>query len=276
MMPARVLKGLIHLMKTSDEMSNEAPGTTTLATRRSFLRKAAFGAAGVTGVAAVSAGVLSAFPKTAAHAATLTKATSNCTDSVQTILNVAATAEQLAVTFYTNAIANASDLGISGNNLNYLTNALVEEQLHENLLLTAGGKTLTSTFSFPYGEDTFDDINKFVTTLDQLETAFESAYLAAIKEFADQNQSGLAQLAGQIVTIEAEHRVIGRSILNSIHFPNNRAFTPVYVKSVSDAVNVLAAEGYLSPKSGNSYTYKAVSTSDPHVEQKKPFVTPCS
>lgn len=263
-------------MKTQDEISNEAPFTTTVATRRSFLRKAAFGAAGVTGVAAMSAGVLSAFPKTVAHAASLTKATASCTDSIQTILNVATTAEQLAVTFYTNGIANARKLGISGDNLNYLTNALVEEQLHENLLLASGGKTLTSTFSFPSGATTFMDLQTFVATLNQLETAFESAYLAAIKEFADQNQSGLAQLAGQIVTIEAEHRVIGRSILKSIRFPNNRAFTPVYVKSVSDAVNVLAAEGYLSPKSGNSYTYKAVSTMDPNVEQKKPFVTPCS
>ena len=263
-------------MKSSDEMSNETPMTTTLASRRSFLRKAAFGAAGATGVAAVTAGVLSAFPRNVVRAASFTKASSNCTDSVQTILNVAATAEQLAVTFYTNGISNAKKLGISGNNLNYLTNALVEEQLHENLLLASGGKTLTSTFSFPDGAETFEDINKFVATLDQLETAFESAYIAAIKEFADQNQSALAELAGQIVTIEAEHRVIGRSILSSIHFPNNRAFTPVYVKSVSDAVNVLSAEGYLSPKSGNSYTYKAVSTMDPNVEQKTPFVTPCS
>jgi hypothetical protein len=271
-------------MKTPDEMMNETPETDLIArisarrSRRSMLRGALLGAAGVTGVAAASAGVLSVLPRgvTAAHAAAAIKASSSCTDSVQTILNVATTAEQLAVTFYTNGIKDAQKLGIKGVNLNYLTNAVVEEQLHENLLLASGGVTLTSTFSFPYGEDTFDYLDKFVNTLDQLETAFESAYIAAIKELADQNQSALAELAGQIVTIEAEHRVIGRSILPTIMYPNNRAFTPVYVKSVGDAVNVLASEGYLSPKDGNSYTYAAVSTMDVHVEQKKPYVTPCS
>lgn len=270
-------------MMTPDEMTNETSDTDVIArlsarrSRRSMLRGALLGAAGVTGVAAAG-GALTFLPRgvSAAHAAAAIKASSNCTDSVQTILNVAATAEQLAVTFYSNGIKDAQKLGIKGVNLNYLTNAVVEEQLHENLLLASGGVSLTSTFSFPHGEDTFDYLDKFVHTLDQLETAFESAYIAAIKELADQNQSALAELAGQIVTIEAEHRVIGRSILPSIKFPNNRAFTPVLVKSVGDAVNVLSAEGYLSPKGSNSFTYKAVSTNDPHVDYKKPYVTPCS
>ena len=240
--------------------------------RRSLLRGAVVGAAGATGLAVAGTAL---WPRNAAHAAGA--ASTTCTpDSVQTILNIAATAEQLAVTFYTYGIAAASELGITGQNFNYLTAAIVEEQLHLNLLVAAGGKPVTGTFSFPYGEKTFDDQGKFVTTLDQLETAFESAYLAAIRDFVYLQQPDLAVLAGQIVTVEAEHRALGRSISPSINTADNWAFTPVYVKSVADAANVLAGEGYLSPKGENSFSYKPASLHNPDVLQRTPYVVACS
>lgn len=43
------------------------------------------------------------------------------------------------------------------------------------------------------------------------------------------------------------------------------------IESVSDAVDVLTAEGFLSPKSGNSFTYKAVSTDNSHVIRRNPY-----
>ncbi|HCI79594.1 MAG TPA: hypothetical protein DHW02_07885 [Ktedonobacter sp.] len=241
--------------------------------RRSLLRGAMVGAAGATGLAVAGTAL---WPRGAAHAAGV--AASTCTpDSVQTILDIAATAEQLAVTFYTYGIKNAHELGITGQNFNYLTAAVVEEQLHLNLLVAAGGKPVTGTFSFPYGEDTFDYQDKFVKTLDQLETAFESAYLAAIRDFVYLNQPDLAVLAGQIVTVEAEHRALGRSISASIRTADNWAFTPVYVKSVADAANVLASEGYLSPKGNNSFSYKPASLNqNPDVQQRTPYVVACS
>lgn len=243
--------------------------------RRSLLRGAIVGAAGTTGLVAAGAAFLS---HPSAHAASATPKTSaSCTDSITTILSIAATAEQLAIAFYTNGINNASKLGISGQNLNYLTGAVVEEQIHRDLLVKAGGTPVTGIFSFPHADKTFTNLTTFIKTLDQLETAFESAYLAAIKEFADMGNSSLAQLAGQIVTVEAEHRALGRSIAMNIPTANNWAFTPVYVKSVGDAVNVLTAEGYLSPTSGNSYTYKRVDESlNKAVVQRTPYVTPCS
>jgi hypothetical protein len=240
--------------------------------RRALLRGAAVGAAGAVGVTAVGAGVLSVLPRSIAHAAA---GSSKCIDSVQTILNIAATAEQLAVTFYSNGIANAKALGISGVNLDYLKAAVVEEQLHENLLVAAGGKSLTSTFSFPGAGKTFTNLGTFIITLNQLESDFESAYLIAISELAQQNQPGLAVLAGQIATIEAEHRVIGRSIETSIKVPNDRGFTPVLVGSVGEAVTALTDQGYLSPKQGNSYSYSAVSTKDGSVFWREPFVQKC-
>ncbi len=239
--------------------------------RRSLLRGAAIGAVSVTGVAVAGAGLFSAMPRTNAHAA----APATCDDPVQTILNIAATAEQLAVTFYTEGIKHAATLGITGQNLAYLQGAIVEEQIHQKFLVKNGAMPLTGTFSFPSANQTFQDQTTFINTLDMLETAFESAYLAAVKEFADQNQTGLAQVAAQICTIEAEHRALGRSISTKIPLANNWAFTPVLVKNVSDAVTALTNEGFLSPVPGNSFTYAEVSTVNYMVIRRVPFAKPC-
>jgi len=44
------------------------------------------------------------------------------------------------------------------------------------------------------------------------------------------------------------------------------------LESVGDAVDALSAQGYLSPKSGNSYTYKSVSLMDSYVTVRTPVV----
>lgn len=245
-----------------------------LKSRRSVLKSVITGAAGATGLAV--GGTLLARNGTTAYAAPAVKSSTCPVDSIATILSVAATAEQLAVTFYANGIANAGTLGISGDNFEYLEGAIVEEQLHRDLLVKSGGSPVTGTFSFPDGSETFQHLDKFIATLDMLETAFESAYIAAIREFADMNRSDLAVLAAQICTIEAEHRAIGRSISPSIALPNNWAFTPVYVKSVSDAVNVLKQEGFLSPTKNNSFKYERTQVKEPDVIHRMPFVVPCS
>jgi hypothetical protein len=248
------------------ENQNQTPTPTS---RRNVLKGAVASAAGVSGLALAGAAFFNQRSNAKAAASTYTP------DSAATILSIAATAEQLAVTFYTHGIKYAHRLEISGQNLAYLTAAVEEEQYHLNLLVAAGGKPVANKFSFPFGEATFQDQHKFIKTLDQLETAFESAYLAAIRDFAYLGLPDYAVLAGQIVTIEAEHRALGRSIDASIPTANNWAFTPVYVKSVADAANVLAAEGYLSPTADNHYTYQPTSlTLNTDVSQKKPFVTP--
>jgi hypothetical protein len=233
--------------------------------RRTLLKGAAM--AGAAGLTAAGAGAF-LFPKTnAAHAS----GGEGPEDSIAQILSIAATAEQLAVTFYSNGIANAKKLGISGQNLSYLKAAVIEEQIHQQFLVSAGGSPLTGTFSFPYGAETFEDVTKFINTLNQLETAFEAAYLAAVNEFALYNQARLAQIAAQILAVEAEHRALGRSILPNL-LANNWAFAPALVESVGDAVGVLSSEGYLSPTQGNSYQYQPVSTNDNNIVYRTPFV----
>lgn len=256
-------------MKETQEKTGSLLGTIEgRKSRRSLLKGAIAGAAGVTGLTAVGAGVFSSLKP---HAAFARAAGLSCSDTVQSIISIAATAEELAVVFYSNGINKAATLGISGQNLTYLQAAVVEEQLHLNLLLKAGAQPLTNVFSFPHSWDTFTHISLFISTLQQLETAFESAYIAAVKEFGEMGQFDLALLAAQIATIEAEHRAIGRSIINTKEAANNWAFTPVYVSSVGDAVNVLSQEGYLSPSGKNTFTYQPVSTQSSLVSQRTPY-----
>lgn len=268
-------------MKKRDKISKEEATNNLMASlsaprsRRALLR----GAMTATGVAA--AGALATIP---AHAmvvgrygsyaqtqrlASLTSTTATV-DSIATILTVGRTAEQLAVTFYSNGIANADKLGLSGNNLSNIKAALIEEQIHQQFFAANGGQSLAETFSFPKGGQTFTDLATFIATQQQLEGVFDSAFLAAIVEFAQLGRPDLAQIAGQVACIEAEHRALGRQIGGLIP-ADNWAFTPVLLATVGDAPALVQKAGYLSPTSGNSYTYQEVSTEDAGVEQRKPF-----
>lgn len=247
--------------------------------RRALLK----GAAAATGVVA-GAGMLAALPASAMVRSNGSMSTQNAqaanmgllsssqatTDSIVTILTVARTAEQLAVTFYTNGINNASQLGISGSNLDYLKAALIEEQIYQQFFAANGGQSLATTFSFPNGAKTFTDLNTFIATQQQLEGVFDSAFLAAIFEFAQLGRPDLAQIAGQIATVKSEHRALGR-VIGNLTPADNWAFTPVLIATVGDAPALVTKAGYLSPTSGNSYTYQQVSTNDTSILYQKPF-----
>jgi len=181
---------------------------------------------------------------------------------LQQVFDIAVTAEQLAVTTYTNAILNAGVLGITGDNLVYLQAALIEEQIHELFFEAAGGKALTSTFSYPSGAMTFSDLPTFIATQQQLEGVFDSAFLVLVRQLGEIGQYRLAQIMAQIATIEAEHRALGRSIGN-LSPADNWAFTPIFLKNILDAPAAVTAAGYLSPIAGNTYTYMQVPTSLP-------------
>ena len=273
-------------MNTPEDISKETTSTnssssfTARRSRRTLLKGAA-GAAGVAGLAVAGAGILSVSPAYAKYAQNGSASTvqqnsqqyrssQQTADSIVDILTVARTAEQLAVTFYTNGIANADKLGITGDNLAYLKAALVEEQIHQLFFTANGGQSLATTFSFPQGPQTFTDLKTFIATQQQLEGVFDSAFLAAIMEFAQLGRPDLAQIAGQIATVESEHRALGR-VIGGLIPADNWAFTPVLVTSVGAAPALVQKAGYLSPMSGNSYTYQQVDTSGAGVEQLKPF-----
>lgn len=150
----------------------------------------------------------------------------------------------------------------------------MEEQIHELFFVANGGTPLASTFSFPHGAATFTEKTLFIETQQQLEGVFDSAFLAAIHELAAMGQPVLARIAGQIATVEAEHRALGRFIGGLVP-ADNWAFSPVLIPSVGAAPDVVKKAGYLSPRKGNSYTYNQVSTKDDGVIYREPFAVGC-
>lgn len=238
--------------------------------RRSVLKGTAIG---VTGLAAmggvVGAGVFMVQKGELgiSHAATVGSLAN--VDPAQTILNVAITAEQLGVVFYTQAVAHANNLGLSGRALLDLEAALIEEQVHELFLAKQGAKALVKKFSFPFGRNTFNNFNLFIKVQQQLEALHVAAYLAAGREFAALGRPDLVLIAAQIGSVEAEHRVIGRAI-GGLSPANNHGFSPVLVQKISDAVTVLKNDGYLTPKENNSFTFKPISVNSSSVIMSNP------
>lgn len=277
------------------ELTEELVGAVT---RRSMLNR---GAAG--GLALTSAGLLSGLVAEAASARNGRRGPlpepNELTRPVE-IFRIAAIAEQLAVTFYSNGVENASALGLDDFDLKIIKAAGIEEQIHQKFftaviaLLTNRKAPQTvgpTTFSFPF-PNTFTDLTTFIATQQALEGVFDSAFLAAIRELSRQGQHRAAQIAGQVATIESEHRALGRAIaarhgiktlpnplagmfrLTEPDFfkfpdnyegktvpttpPNNWGFAPVFLESVGDAPRIVKKAGFLSPKKGNSYEYDPI------------------
>lgn len=241
--------------------------------RRSFFKSAVVGTAGLAGVAGVvGAGVYisESSHKTAAHAAGYDQGpyvyqngyngNGNGNgmvngESVQNILNMAATAEALGVTFYTQILQNADMLGLQQSSRKNLQAALIEEQIHLLFLKLNGAKLQTKHFSFPFGMNTMQDLNMFLKTQQMLESIFIAAYLTAVKEFAMLGRPDLAQVAAQIGGVEAEHRAIGR-VIGGMTPANNLAFEQLAFNRVGDAMTALNHHGFLNPTGNNGFWYQ--------------------
>lgn len=170
--------------------------------RRKFFRQA-----GMFGLGAAASGiVLATVP--AAHAQQETSQEQQqdweqSKDTVKEIFTAALIAEDLASTFYYNALVgtviqdpnlagsggSATNVTSSGNlgNVEYVRAALSEEISHANLFRSLLGipdaaKDPVQMFYFPAG--TFNTLSAFTGLLNALENAFIGAYLNAIQEFA--------------------------------------------------------------------------------------------
>jgi len=182
-------------------------------------------------------------------------------------------AEDLATTFYYNGLiggvmqdpnlagpgGSATNITSSGNagNVNYLQAALIEEIEHANLfrdLLTgsAGGAASDpyTTFYFPAG--TFATLAGFLPILNALENAFIGAYMNLVQEltykataaaagkltggdamYTAKQYQYYAQIAGAILGVESEHRVLGRVIgnmnpANNLNYEQTDGLTSIY------------------------------------------------
>lgn len=171
-------------------------------------------------------------------------------ENIVDILNIADTAEHLAITFLTAAIGNAGTIGLSGLILDVVQAALAEEVYHAKFLEAAGASALTDSFSVP-DPKMLTDFTTFFQTVEIAESIFIAAYMAATREFAELGQPTLAKYAYQIGAVEAEHRTLaraalalGKSLPGDIP-PNNKAFETDLFLYVRDAAIVLSDLGFL-------------------------------
>lgn len=179
-------------------------------------------------------------------------------EDVTTIINIAATAEAMAVTLLGGALANASKYdngkGLSADLVKILTAAQVTEQAHYSFLTGAGAKPLTTTFNVPDPKLLTDSMTLF-KTIEQLEAAFISAYAAGAHEFAAMSKPELVKVALQIAGTEGEHRALAR-LAQGVALPHNLAFEAVTFSTLGEAAKALQSLGFIG---GNG---QAVSYSD--------------
>ena len=203
-------------------------------------------------------GGLTALGLAPADLASLQAVQASC-ETVQEIINIAATAEAFAVTALGGALDNAAKgmLGLNAEHIQHVKAARAEEQAHFEVLTAAGAKPATMTFTVP-DPKIVTDVPTFLRTVITLEEAFIAAYLAAAQEFAILGEAKLAQLALQIGAIEAEHRAglrffaIQAGVLSGT--PNDVAFEKAMFTSVGQAAAALQQLGFIGG-SGPQITY---------------------
>jgi|GEM_PF-1255246 len=138
-------------------------------------------------------------------------------DSVETIINLAATAELFATTHYYAAIQNAAALGLDEGGVNYMKAGMIAEADHYDLLASLGAVPVVTEFYVP--ETLFSDAAVFAATTaavfaattEVAETTFVGAYLGATRIFSKNGQPNFAVTTAQIAAVEAEHRLLPAS-----------------------------------------------------------------
>lgn len=206
-------------------------------TRRSFLKgsAAAAGAATFTSLFGISK--------------TFAQDSMGENDDLQTIINLAATAELFATTHYLAAINNADALELDGIETAYMKAGFLAEQDHLELLRSLGAETVVNEFYVP--EPLFSDRMLFAATTEVAETTFVGAYLAATRIFAEAGEAAFATTTAQIAAVEAEHRALVRRI--GLRLATNLSYAGYVFNNVSDAVPVLQpfldgeADGFVGP-----------------------------
>jgi hypothetical protein len=171
-------------------------------------------------------------------------------ETVSTIINIAATAEALAVSLLGAALANAAgytnadgSTGLAPSLVTILHAAQAAEQAHYAYLTGAGATPLTTTFHIPNAKIGTDTVTLF-QTIEQLEEAFISAYEAAAKEFARLGQPALVKVALQVGAVEGEHRALARLALGDA-LPHNEAFSAAQFATVGAAATALEQLGFI-------------------------------
>lgn len=155
-------------------------------------------------------------------------------DSLETIINLAATAETFACTHYYNALTNSS-IALTPAERAYAVAALDTELQHLQFLNANGAEALASEFYFPL--NVFVDRENFSEVTETAEQAFVGAYLAATRRIAELGNPLLAATVAQVACTESVHLSLIRQIGGRL--PNHVSLAEAIIFSVSDAVPVL-------------------------------------
>ena len=153
-------------------------------------------------------------------------------DADTDIAKLAATAELLAIDFYTRSIRSRK---LKGAEAAYLAAALQNEKDHYKALAGVLGRAAPKNLRFKYPAGTFGSARSIGRTGQALETAFVGAYLGAVKAL---KSNDLKAVAAQIGNNESRHLAIlsniaAGTIVSGPSFPKaltaaqaTRALTP--------------------------------------------------
>lgn len=151
------------------------------------------------------------------------------------VLDMAATAEALAVTFYHHVLSGAA-FRMDDTTRAHLHAMLAAEQEHLDLLATLGGRPLTRTFSLP---DTLrGDAGAFASTGLHLEGVLTGAYIAASHQLATLGRPELAATAAQLGASEAQHLTLLSHLAG--FGPGELTLPSAPLRLITDAAPVLA------------------------------------
>lgn len=207
------------------------------------------------GTALVGGGMLLSFSQlfglSAIHAQAATpEATMAADDDLQTIINLAATAELFATTHYLAAINSAKNLGLDDAQVAYMKGGFIAEQDHLDLLKSLGAKPVATQFYVP--GDLFSNLDTFTATTEVAERAFTGAYLAAVRILGKSADTmPYAVTCAQIAAVEQTHLALIRQIGKKL--ANNTSYAEFSLYNVSSAVPVLKpfldgkAQGFTGP-----------------------------
>lgn len=182
--------------------------------------------------------------------AAMVQASAQQCESVQQIIDIAATAEALAVTALGGAIAEAQAgrLALDAEQIQVLQAARFAEEAHYRFLVSAGAHALTHTFTLP-DPAIIADVPTFLNTIIGLEEAFIAAYMAAAQVFAIHGRPDLVAYAMQTAAVEGDHRAHARfyairaGVVEGV--PNNLAFESALFSSLGEAAAALHALGWI-------------------------------
>jgi ferritin-like protein len=118
------------------------------------------------------------------------------------IAKLAATAELLAISFYTRSIRSGK---LKGAEAAYLAAALQNEKDHYKALAGVLGRAAPKGLKFKFPGGTFSSARSIGKTGQALETAFVGAYLGAVKALKSNELKGVA---AQIGNTESRHLAI--------------------------------------------------------------------